>query len=566
MYPAILAATLFAAVFLFFGLYYPHHLHFQEQYQLFLFDASYINDIISVPGGIADLTGRFLTQFFLLAWVGAAIVALLLVGIFLLSWRISPKGWLQPAGLLPAIILWLFFCNENALLGAIVAILLTLLADWGMSAIQHKRLRLAIRIISAPVLYWALGPLAIICGLLPLITSIRSRDKVEILASAVTILIMAVMPLIAHCSVAIPLERLFLSPHYFRQILDIPYILWMAAATTVLLPLLPATRQSQWKSIAVLALVVCCTGYAVKSSFNRASEDVMSYDFMCRFQQWNRLIDTANQKRPRNSLSCTALNLALGMKGLLADHMFEYNQNGLAGLLPPFDRDPISPLTTGEAYFQLGLINTAQRFVFEAQEAIQDYQKSGRCYKRLAETNLICGNYEVARKYIDALSKTIFYSDWARDVMPLLGNDEAVAKHEVYGRLRSLMPDKDYMFQEGDFTEVLSNQVLANGSNRLAYEYLQSACLLQRDIESFVSNLKMGDKIQYQYMPYMFQQAYILWWSSKHNAQDKTPEFISPNVIAGLNQFYGATQQRPVNKNSIAARFGNTYWFYYFMQ
>ena len=59
------------AVLLFFGLAYPHHLHYQEQYQLFLFDGSYVWNIVRLPGGVADLLGRFCTQFFLFAWVGA---------------------------------------------------------------------------------------------------------------------------------------------------------------------------------------------------------------------------------------------------------------------------------------------------------------------------------------------------------------------------------------------------------------------------------------------------------------------------------------------------------------
>ena len=66
------------AVFLFFGLAYPHHLHYQEQYQLFLFDSTYVSEIVSLPGGVADLLGRFCTQFFLFAWVGAFFIALLL--------------------------------------------------------------------------------------------------------------------------------------------------------------------------------------------------------------------------------------------------------------------------------------------------------------------------------------------------------------------------------------------------------------------------------------------------------------------------------------------------------
>jgi hypothetical protein len=73
------------------------------------------------------------------------------------------------------------------------------------------------------------------------------------------------------------------------------------------------------------------------------------------------------------------------------------------------------------------MIYVAQRTVFEAQEAILDFQKSARCYKRLAQTNLIIGSYEVARKYLMALQKTLFYRDWANETLPLLGNEEAIA-------------------------------------------------------------------------------------------------------------------------------------------
>ena len=74
-----LTSSLFGvAVLIFFGLTYPHHLHYQEQYQLFLFDSTYVWEIVRQPGGIADLLGRFCTQFFLYAWVGAAIIAILL--------------------------------------------------------------------------------------------------------------------------------------------------------------------------------------------------------------------------------------------------------------------------------------------------------------------------------------------------------------------------------------------------------------------------------------------------------------------------------------------------------
>lgn len=73
------------AVLLFFGLAYPHHLHYQEQFQLFLFDSTYMWEVVKLPGGLADLLGRFCTQFFLFAWVGALIIALLLSVVQLLT-------------------------------------------------------------------------------------------------------------------------------------------------------------------------------------------------------------------------------------------------------------------------------------------------------------------------------------------------------------------------------------------------------------------------------------------------------------------------------------------------
>ena len=99
------------AVLLFFGLAYPHHLHYQEQYQLFLFDSDYVWDIVRQPGGVADLLGRFCTQFFLYAWVGALIIALLLSAVQLLVLRLANWGWFYGLSFVPSFLLWLFLLD-----------------------------------------------------------------------------------------------------------------------------------------------------------------------------------------------------------------------------------------------------------------------------------------------------------------------------------------------------------------------------------------------------------------------------------------------------------------------
>ena len=131
------------AVFLFFGLAYPHHLHYQEQYQLFLFDSTYVWEIVSLPGGVADLLGRFCTQFFLFAWVGAFIIALLLSAVQLLTLRLTNGQcsmlnvpWLYGLTFVPSFLLWLFMLDENALMSGIWAVLLTLLVVFIIT--EHK--------------------------------------------------------------------------------------------------------------------------------------------------------------------------------------------------------------------------------------------------------------------------------------------------------------------------------------------------------------------------------------------------------------------------------------------
>ena len=106
------------AVLLFFGLAYPHHLHYQEQYQLFLFDSTYLWDVVKHPGGVTDLLGRFCTQFFLFAWVGAAIIALLLSAVQLLTLRLinSQLSTLNSQlfyglSFVPSFLLWLFLLD-----------------------------------------------------------------------------------------------------------------------------------------------------------------------------------------------------------------------------------------------------------------------------------------------------------------------------------------------------------------------------------------------------------------------------------------------------------------------
>ena len=429
------------AVLLFFGLAYPHHLHYQEQYQLFLFDSTYAWDIVKQPGGMADLLGRFCTQFFLYAWVGALIIALLLSAVQLSVFRFAKWGWLYGLSYVPSFLLWLFLLDENALIGGVWAVLLTLFVIWGCLMLPKGWVRHIAILIAIPILYWiAIG-----------------------------------------------------GSHYHRYPTGIPYLLYGAWTSAILLPFLVRFCKFQVSGFRlqglIFLLVSAIMGCIVWKNTNFRAEKVMQYDFMARYQQWNRILETINADKPNNQIGVTVQNLALAMHGQLVNHLFDYNQNGIAGLLPDVDRDAVGPLSTAEAFYQLGMIYVAQRTVFEAQEAILDFQKSARCYKRLAQTNLILGNYEVARKYLMALRKTLFYSDWAKETLPLLGNEEAIAKHPEYGRLRQYAYNENFYFSDHVTADMLESLFFSNKNNRLALEYLRAYYILTGDRDRYAKLL-----------------------------------------------------------------------------
>ncbi|MGN0280900.1 MAG: DUF6057 family protein [Prevotella sp.] len=495
------------AVFLFFGLAYPQHLHYQEQYQLFLFDGSYMWDVVSLPGGVADLLGRFCTQFFLYAWVGAAIIAVLLSLVQLLTLRLADWGRFYGLSYVPAFMLWIFLLNEHALMGGVWAILLTLSASWLIDKLADGLTHRILALILVPVLFWLSGPIGIVFCLL------QTRRANHFAWSVAMLLLFVLMPLVLARCLPVLDGSLWRGIHYHRYPTVFPTMLWMAVLALVVLwgvkgvkgvkgevslseakkgskGVCSSPDDSHRKSGALLsfvsfAVVTLVMGIVVWKNSNFKAEKTMKYDFMACHQQWNRILDTIDEEKPNNQIGVTVQNLALAKRGILLNKLMDYNQNGMMGLLPTVLTDATSPMPTAEAFYHLGLTYIAQRTVFEAQEAILDFQKSARCYKRLAQTNLIHGDHEVARKYLTALRKTLFYREWANETLALLGDDNAIADHPEYGTLRKFAVKSDFYFSDNVTPAMLERLYLANRDNVLAYQYMMASFILTGDRDGF---------------------------------------------------------------------------------
>ena len=91
----------------------------------------------------------------------------------------------------------------------------------------------------------------------------------------------------------------------------------------------------------------------------------------------------------------------------------------------------------------------------------------------------------MARKYLTALQKTLFYREWANETLPLLGNEKAIAEHPEYGRLRKMSYKENFFFGDHVTSDMLKSLFQSNTDNHLAFEYLKAYYMLTGDRENY---------------------------------------------------------------------------------
>ena len=272
---------------------------------------------------------------------------------------------------------------------------------------------------------------------------------------------------------------------------------------------------------------------------------------------------TADRKNPNKPMTVSCLNLALSKTGRMSDHQFDYFQNGPEGLIPAFKGDFTSPVPTGEIYWHLGMVNTAQHYAFEAQEAIPDFQKSARLYKRLAQTNIVNGDWGVARKYLKSLHNTLFYRRWADETVALLDSGEIFEKRPELARARDLrLKEHDFLFSETEMDSMLGLLRVENPSNDIALDYMMSWCLLKKDLGRFVELIGM---VTAPTMPKSYQEALLLRWVLTHDSFEGLPSYLLPAHAQRISRFINDLQAGK-KEDQMRHDYGDTYWFYYYFR
>ena len=576
------------AVVIFWAVPYVGGLCFQEQYQMFLFDSGYFLERIVLPGGLADYISEFLVQFYYMPVLGGAIIALLLMGIQTAVWGLMKQygarhdfpGYLL--SFLPSIALWCAMGDQNVLLSFVVALFGALVIGWIHNRFHNRLVKVVFELVSTALVYWLLGPVVFLYAVLMIGDTLKNaKQKGNVFSgigySAVILILTVAWILLTTQTLQYPLYRIFAGLNYYRYpgaISPLPFVVLVWAVVIPFLGMIPCHRKSlqklqQSKVVIVLSyvLVIVASWFGIKTSFDEMTYELIDYDFLVRTEQWDKIIEKAEKKPATTPLGVSCVNLALSQKGMLADRLFEFYQNGGEGLFPTFTRDMISPVSTAEIFFRLGMVNDAERYMFEAQEAIPNYRKSARLTRRIIECDIINGNYKVAAKLLRRLQKTLFYSNWANQTMALLGNEKAINRHPIYGKLRKYREKKqDFLFSDREMDQMLGLLFLNDNHNKMAYEYLMCYELLQRDMEKFMQYYPLGRFVGYDHIPRTFQEILIGNWMKTHSDPRTIPYSVDAQNVNNTLNFIQLYMQNPKDPQLGQQPYVSNAWHYVMVQ
>jgi hypothetical protein len=548
---------------------------------------------MSFPGGFSGYLGGFLTQFYYLSFVGPLILTFLIFTIQQLTkhilFKINHNRTFFLLSFLPAMNAAMIMCDEFYPLSAIIGFLIALLSGLLYINVKTDRNRFISGLILIPLTYWLAGGSYLMffsmAMVFEFIIYLRSRKEgdikklkdgnIKILYNFkgwyfIVYLVFAIcIPLlIKQYLILQPIMLTYMSEYYYNLRITtpvaIPVLFLLLPVLMIISSLLRATEERRRIAlIAQFGLLFIAAWFGFRAWTNFGAEKIMTYDYLVRNERWNEVIKFAEKNPPVNNLSLAMLNLSLAKTGQLGNKMFSYNQHSIGGLFLSFERESVAPLMGNEILYHLGLINASQEYAFESMETIPSMNKSARIIKRLAETNLINGNYKVSEKYLKLLGNTLFYRKWAKETMKYLYRDDMINSHPEWGEKRRLMVKEDFFFNINNIESYLNMMLKENPQNKMAFEYLMAFYMINKDLRHFINCIPMLEKMNYKEIPVSYQEAimYIIGLSTK-NPLANTPSYISENTKSRMKAYAGIYTTYPDARERLYKNFSGTYWYY----
>lgn len=275
-------------------------------------------------------------------------------------------------------------------------------------------------------------------------------------------------------------------------------------------------------------------------------ERVIGLDAEVARGNWDKVIELSNKDLYMTE-SSYCYNLAQAMKGNLGNKLFCHSQNGASTLLMRIapNQTIFRNCLAGEAWFHLGEMTIAEQSAIIALQASPRHT-GARYIRRLAQINLVTGDYGAAGKYLTMLEKTLFYRNWARQMMPGNQSRETVA---WLSNERSKLMTTDFVHHSYENTELLSGLLDADPTNIIARNYLLCLDLLDYDLGKFIQDYS-DNMINAR----IYHEAVLIWLSQQNrlNSQETAKFGIKDATVDRMNSFFRMPDSQK-----------DSYWYYY---
>jgi len=562
-----------------FGYFYwigDYLLFFQEQQSLFIFSGDYFYEFLTKPGGLLELAGKFLTQFYASKILGSLILAIILTLPGLILLNINKRLMTgKPASfilLLITICLLLlmqayYYHMMEYNLGFLLVFLYFLL-----TINSERRSYRYTMLILFPLFYFLTGAYAwIFLGMYVMYSLFYIKGKQKYLYPAILLSVAAGSFIIfkeilflqsVGQLILYPLPFINDPTHKFIFRLFVPIVILYLAAGKIAVSVKNKWINTRFFTIILSGIVLVVTILLMVKNYNPETARVIKLEKFIFEKKWNEAIEFHEGFPSRNRIGQYFYNIALSETEQLCDRLFKGRQDfGAGSLILPWSNEHLG----WGAYFfySVGLINEAHRWAYE-EMVVYGYRPQN--VKLLVQTDLMNGNYRMAEKYINILKRTIWYNTWAAEYEKLLDDPERIKAHPELGEMIKILPGNNFFIQLESPQNNLTMLLQTNPDNRKAFEYEMAWHLLTKNVEAIVNNIKKMRTMGYKRIPRHIEEAALTYFDSKGALPDLGGLTISNETRLRFEQYVeryiGLRQIQALSKEQMHKEFGDTFWFY----
>lgn len=557
-------------------------LHFHTQQPPFFNSSHFFMNYANQVGGIGMYISNYLMQLFHSNLYGSFVIVLLVIILTMLLYAIFKKLKVSSNLVflyLPVAITVSLFHDYYFPLSILLQTVFIFLAVFiYIQFIKANKYLYLIGFLIYALLYYIFGSgVALIFGITSIIINyFHSTIKGLLIKSLVSTIALAALPFIAYKFIF----NLSLFQAYFQFLPELPvtfiyqksillyllvFLMPLILLLTILISKIPLPEKLiNFKQNKVLqpichfTLIVLFLGI-IYSTSDKHSKNIAQVDFYTYHQNWDKAITLSLADKEYDFLTNLNYNRAIDNSGNFLNLFFDYPQLlGVNSIYPDNLGTAFYGIQTSEYYFDIGYISRSQHLAYGAL-VLEPY--NARAFKQLVLTNLILGNFQAAKTYLDLLSLNPLYEDFVNKYKSYIQDTTKVSEDQLLSKKRMLSPDNFAIPLQ--ITDRINDLIVKDSMNRQAFEHLQMCYLLEHKLEDFMNNFEASMKF-YPQIPEIYEQALLIYIYSTRSRIDLARS-ISIESKEKFTTFLQILKDK--NNNLQAAQadltdFENTYIYY----